>query len=188
MTDNLPAPAPEPTGEVILYQSEDGSARIEVRLDGDTVWLPQKAMADLFQVTVPTVNEHLANLYDEGELARESTIRKFRIVQIEGQRQVSRQVDHYNLDAVIAVGYRIRSHRGTQFRIWATERLREYLVKGFSMDDARLKRAGGGTYFEELLARIRDIRSSERDSTSTARHRRPCPIRLTSTSSRRSAN
>ena len=162
MTDNLPAPAPEPTGEVILYQSEDGSARIEVRLEGDTVWLPQKAMADLFQVTVPTVNEHLANLYDEGELARESTIRKFRIVQIEGQRQVSRQVDHYNLDAVIAVGYRIRSHRGTQFRIWATERLREYLIKGFTMDDARLKRAGGGTYFEELLARIRDIRSSER--------------------------
>jgi hypothetical protein len=119
-------------------------------------------MAELFQVTIPTVNDHLANLYDEGELARESTVRKFRIVQIEGQRQVSRQVDHYNLNAIIAVGYRIRSHRGTQFRIWATERLREYLVKGFTMDDARLKRAGGGTYFEELLARIRDIRSSER--------------------------
>jgi hypothetical protein len=162
MADNPPAPAPEPTGEVILYQPEDGSPRIEVRLEGDTVWLPQKAMADLFQVTVPTVNEHLANIYDEGELAREPTIRKFRIVQTEGQRQVSRQVDHYNLDAVIAVGYRIRSHRGTQFRIWATERLREYLIKGFTMDDARLKRAGGGNYFEELLARIRDIRSSER--------------------------
>ena len=162
MTDNLPAPAQEPTGEVILYQADDGSARIEVRLEGDTVWLPQRAMAELFQTTVANISQHLKAIYDEGELSPEATIKRHLIVQIEGQRQVSRQVDHYNLDAIIAVGYRIRSHRGTQFRIWATERLREYLVKGFTMDDARLKRAGGGSYFEELLARIRDIRSSER--------------------------
>ena len=162
MTENLPVPAPEPSGQVILYQSKDGTTRIEVRLEGDTVWLPQRLIAELFQVSVPTVNEHLKGIYDDRELDLLATIRDFRIVQTEGTRQVSRQVNHYNLEAIIAVGYRVRSTRGTQFRVWATERLREYLIKGFVVDDERLKRAGGGNYFEELLARIRDIRSSER--------------------------
>ena len=157
----LPAEQP-PEGEFLLYQTEDGQTRIECRFSGETIWLSQSLMANLFQVTVPTINEHLKNLYHEGELQPEPTIRKFRIVRQEGNREVARQIDHYNLDAILAVGYRVRSHRGTQFRIWATERLREYLVKGFAMDDARLKAAGGGQYFEELLARIRDIRSSER--------------------------
>jgi hypothetical protein len=162
MTENLPVPAPEPSGQVVLYQSRDGTTRIEVRLEGDTVWLPQRAIAELFQTTVPNVNQHLKAIYDEGELSPEATIKRYLIVQTEGQREVTRHVDHYNLEAIIAVGYRVRSPRGTQFRIWATERLREYLIKGFAMDDERLKRAGGGDYFEELLARIRDIRSSER--------------------------
>jgi len=162
MTNNLPTPAPEPMGEVILYQSEDGSTRIEVQLKGDTVWLSQRGMADLFQTSVPNINQHLKTIYEDGELRPEATIKRYLIVQTEGSRQVSRTVDHYNLDAILAVGHRVRSHRGTQFRLWVTERLREYLVKGFAMDDARLKRAGGGSYFEELLARIRDIHSSER--------------------------
>lgn len=160
MTENLPAPGNP--GEFLLFQTEDGRTRIEVRLEDQTLWLPQRMISDLFQVSVPTVNEHLKGVYDDGELDPAPTIRKFRIVQTEGSRSVSRIVDHYNLDAILAVGYRVRSLRGTQFRIWATERLREYLVKGFAMDDDRLKRAGGGNYFDELLARIRDIRSSER--------------------------
>jgi hypothetical protein len=162
MTENLPARAADDSGEFILYQTEDGQTRIEVRLLHETIWLPQRLIADLFQVSVKTANEHLINIYNERELDPAATIRKFRIVQTEGNREVSRTVDHYNLDAILAVGYRVRSHRGTQFRIWATERLREYLIKGFAMDDVRLKRAGAGNYFEELLARIRDIRSSER--------------------------
>lgn len=160
MTENLPAP--DDSGEFILYQTEDGQTRIDVRLSHETLWLPQRLIADLFQVSIPTVNEHLKSIYEDRELDPSATIRNFRIVQTEGTREVTRNVDHYNLDAILAVGYRVRSHRGTQFRIWATERLREYLIKGFAMDDERLKRAGGGNYFEELLARIRDIRSSER--------------------------
>jgi hypothetical protein len=113
-------------------------------------------------VSVPTVNEHLKDIYQDGEVDPSATIRKFRIVQTEGSREVARTVDRYSLPPILAVGYRVRSQRGTQFRIWATERLREYLVKGFAMDDHRLKRAGGGNYFDEWLARIRDIRSSER--------------------------
>ncbi len=159
--DNLPAEQP-PEGEFLLYQTEDGQTRIECRLQEESIWLTQKHLADLFQVSVKTINEHLVNIFSEGEQSREATLRKFRIVQSEGSRQVTREVSHYNLDAILAVGYRVRSQRGSQFRIWATERLREYLVKGFAMDDARLKQAGGGQYFEELLARIRDIRSSER--------------------------
>ena len=162
MTENLPIPAPGDSGEFILYQTEDGQTRIDVRMVDETVWLSQKAMADLFQTTKQNVSQHLQAIYEEGELRPEATVKKYLTVQTEGNRQVSRTVDHYNLDAILAVGYRVRSHRGTQFRIWATERLREYLIKGFAMDDARLKRAGGGNYFEELLARIRDIRSSER--------------------------
>ena len=160
MTDNLPAP--EPLGQLILYHPEDGSARIEVRLEGDTVWLPQRALADLFQTTKQNVSLHIQHIFEEGELNPEATVKQYLTVQTEGNRRIRRPVDHYNLDVIIAVGYRVKSHRGTQFRIWATERLREYLVKGFTLDDERLKRAGGGNYFEELLARIRDIRSSER--------------------------
>lgn len=162
MTENLPVPAPDDSGEFILYQTEDGQTRIDVRMADETVWLSQKAIADLFQTTKQNVSQHLQAIYEEGELRPEATVKKYLTVQTEGNREVSRAVDHYNLDAILAVGYRVRSHRGTQFRIWATERLREYLIKGFAMDDARLKRAGGGNYFEELLARIRDIRSSER--------------------------
>lgn len=161
MTNEMIPPSDQPpTGQVLIYQ--DGATNLQVRLDGQTVWLSQRLIAELFQISVPTVNEHLAGIYAERELEIAATIRKFRIVQTEGSRAVARNVDHYNLDAILAIGYRVRSHRGTQFRIWATERLREYLIKGFAMDDARFKRAGGGNYFEELLARIRDIRSSER--------------------------
>jgi len=145
-----------------MYQ--DGSLRVQVRIDGRTVWLTQRLMADLYQVSVKTINEHLVNIYAEKELDPEATIRKFRILQTEGSRQVSRMVEHYNLDAILAVGYRVRSARGTAFRQWATARLSELLVKGFTIDDERLKqgRTLGDDYFEELLERIRDIRASER--------------------------
>ncbi len=146
MSDNLPAPAPEDSGEFLLYQTEDGQTRIEVRMAEDTIWLSQKAMADLFQTTKQNVSLHLQNIYEEGELRPEATVKQYLTVQTEGTRRVSRVVDHYSLDAILAVGYRVRSHRGTQFRIWATERLREYLVKGFAMDDKRLKQAGGGNF------------------------------------------
>ena len=151
-----------PRSEVLLYRGEDARTRIEVRLAGEHVWLAQRQIAELYQVSVPTVNEHLANAYAEGELEPERTIRKFRMVQAEGSREVRRLVDHYSLAAILAVGYRVRSPRGVQFRQWATQRLSEYLVKGFAMDDERLKRGPDDGYFEELLARIRDIRSSER--------------------------
>ena len=152
----------QPGGEILLYQTEDGQTRLETRMTGETVWLTQKQMAELFQKDVRTISEHIRNVYEESELAPEPTLRNFRIVQSEGKRQVERDVAHYNLDVVISVGYRVKSHRGVQFRIWATQRLREYLVKGFALDDERLKPAGGGNYFDELLARIRDIRSSEK--------------------------
>jgi hypothetical protein len=154
-----------PQSSIILYQTEDGRTRIECRFENETIWLTQALIADLFQKDVRTINEHLANIFDEGELAREATIRKFRIVRIEGAREVARDIEHYNLPAILAVGYRVRSHRGTQFRQWATARLSEYLVKGFTMDDARLKNppgVGHTDYFDELLERIRDIRASER--------------------------
>ena len=136
----MPDPGGPPTGsEFVFFQGEDGRSRIQVRLDGGTVWLTQRLLADLYQVSVPTINEHLQNIFDEQEVVPEATIRKFRIVQTEGSREVSRLVDHYNLDAILAVGYRVRSLRGTQFRRWATERLTEYLTKGFVLDDERLK-------------------------------------------------
>lgn len=147
---------------LILYQTEDGQTQVEVRLIDETVWLTQAQMAELFDKDKRTISEHIQNIFNEDELSSESTIRNFRIVQKEGVRQVSRQVDHYNLDVIISVGYRVKSHRGTQFRIWATKRLKEFLIKGFVLDDERLKSLGGGNYFEELLARIRDIRSSEK--------------------------
>lgn len=155
----------EPTSsEIIFYQGEDGRSRIQVRLDGGTVWLTQRLLAELFQKDVRTINEHIQNIIEEGELDPEATIRKFRIVQTEGKREVTRLVDHYNLDLILAVGYRVRSHRGTQFRRWATELLSEYLVKGFVLDDERLKegRTLGADYFDELLERIREIRASEK--------------------------
>ncbi|MBF0356101.1 MAG: virulence RhuM family protein [Alphaproteobacteria bacterium] len=155
-----------PIGELILYETEDGRTRVECRFADETLWLSQALIAELFGVSVPTVNEHLKSAYEAYELSPEATIRKFRIVRQEGGRQVTRNIDHYNLEAILAVGYRVRSSRGTQFRRWATERLREYLVKGFTMDDVRLKNppiAGSGIpdYFDELLERIRDIRASE---------------------------
>ena len=159
MSQSLPA---KPNSEILLYQTEDGQTRVEVRLQDETVWLSQKLMAELFQKDVRTISEHIKNILAEGEQSPEATIRKFRIVQIEGKREVGRPVDFYNLEMILAVGYRVRSYRGTQFRRWATERLREYVVKGFALDDERLKQAGGGNYFDELLARIRDIRSSEK--------------------------
>ncbi|KXK51713.1 MAG: virulence RhuM family protein [Chlorobi bacterium] len=151
----------QPGGEIILYQHGDSPA-IAVRLDGDTVWLTQQQLSDLFQTSRTNVVEHIANIYAEGELSQEATCRESRQVRTEGNRTVTRTILFYNLDLIISLGYRVRSHTATAFRIWATERLREYLVKGFTMDDARLKNLGGGSYWKELLERIRDIRSSEK--------------------------
>jgi hypothetical protein len=156
MTQNENPPEP---AEILLYQTEDGQTRLEVHLQEETVWLTQKRMADLFQKNVRTINEHIQNIFAEGELVAESVIRNFRITADDGKTY---DTQHYNLDVIISVGYRVKSHRGTQFRIWATHRLREYIIKGFTMDDDRLKRNGSGNYFDELLARIRDIRSSEK--------------------------
>ena len=152
----------ESGGEFLLYQTEDGRSRIEVRMHGETVWLTINQMAELFQVNKSGISRHLKNIYESGELELAATVAKFATVQTEGFRSVHRDLEHYNLDAIISVGYRVNSIRGTQFRIWATQRLREYIIKGFALDDERLKEAGGGNYFDELLARIRDIRSSEK--------------------------
>lgn len=152
---------PHEESELVLYLTDDGITRLHVRLVEGTVWLTQRQFADLYQVSVPTVSEHLHNIFEEGELAPEATIRKFRTVRTEGNRSISRTVDHYSLPVVLAVGYRVRSPRGTQFRKWATARLEEYVVKGFLVDDDRLKQPAGADYFDELLARIREIRASE---------------------------
>ena len=159
MAENLPAPS-----DLILYRTEDGKTRIEVRLADETVWMTQAAMADLYQTTPQNITLHLKSIYEEGELVEAATCKEYLQVQQEGSRQVSRNRKFYNLQAIIAVGYRVRSSRGTQFRAWATERLNEYLVKGFTMDDDRLKAVTniGSDYFDEMLARIRDIRSSEK--------------------------
>jgi hypothetical protein len=143
----------------LFYQTEDGQTRLQVRLENETVWLTQKAMAELFQKDVRTVNEHIQNIFAEKELQPDSVIRDYRITADDGKTYLTK---HYNLDVIISLGYRVKSHRGTQFRIWATQRLREFIVKGFTLDDERLKR-GGGSYFDELLARIREIRASERN-------------------------
>lgn len=148
--------------DFLLYQTEDGNTRIEVRLRDETVWLSLNQMSELFQVNKSGISRHLKNVYETGELRSEGTVAKFATVQQEGPRRVQRDVEYYNLDAIISVGYRVNSIRGTQFRIWATQRLREYIIKGFAMDDERLKQTGGGNYFDELLARIRDIRSAEK--------------------------
>jgi len=151
------------TSQLLIYQTEDGQTRLEVRLEDETVWLSQKLMAELFQKDVRTINEHIQNIFDENELTAEATIRKFRIVQLEGKREVSREVDFYNLDMIISVGYRVKSHTATRFRQWATARLKEYLIKGFVLDDERLKNPDlPFDYFDELLRRIQDIRTSEK--------------------------
>jgi hypothetical protein len=143
--------------EIIIYQAEDGQTKIQTRLEDETVWLTQDQMAELFQKAKSTINEHIKNIYAEGELEEATTLKKF------GNSEFQRKApNYYSLDVIISVGYRVKSHRGTQFRIWATQRLKEYLVKGFTMNDELLKEAGGGNYFDELLARIRDIRSSEK--------------------------
>ena len=147
------------SGEFLLYTTEGGATKLEVRLVGETVWLSQRQMSDLFQKDVRTISEHIRNVFSERELVEDPVIRKFRITAADGK---SYEVVHYNLDVIISVGYRVKSHRGVQFRIWATQRLRDYLIKGFVLNDERFKRAGGGIYFDELLARIRDIRSSEK--------------------------
>ena len=150
------------TAEFLIFTGQAGEQSIETRYEDETIWLSQKLMAALFDVGINTINYHLKEIFESGEIQPDSTIRKIRIVQTEGSRQVTRSVDHYNLDMIIAIGYRVRSPRGVQFRQWATERLREYLVKGFTLDDERLKGTSGLVdHFDELLARIRDIRASE---------------------------
>ena len=148
--------------QIVLYTTPDGDIKIDTILRNETIWLPQIAMAELFDVNVPAISKHLTNIYEEGELSREATISKMETVQNEGGRQVTRNKDFYNLDAIIAVGYRVNSKRATQFRIWATSILKEYIIKGFAMDDDRLKKADTWDYFDEWLARIRDIRASEK--------------------------
>jgi hypothetical protein len=153
----------EPSSEIVLYQTEDGRSRIEVRLDNETVWLTQQLMAELFQTTVPNISMHIRNIFRDGELTPEATVKDFLIVRREGSRDVQRRLEFYNLDLIISVGYRVKSAVATRFRQWATERLREYIVKGFTLDDERLKgRARLADYFDELLARIREIRASEK--------------------------
>lgn len=145
--------------EIIFYQSEDGQTKVEVRMEGETVWLTLNQLAELFQRDKSVISRHIKNVFEEGELYPNSVVANFATTAADGKTY---QVDYYNLDMIISVGYRVNSHRGTQFRIWATQRLREYIIKGFTLDDERLKRAGAMNYFDELLSRIRDIRSSER--------------------------
>lgn len=149
-------------GEIIIYQTEDGLTKINVNLQNETVWLSLDQMAELFQRDKSTISRHIKNIFIEGELVRESTVANFATVQNEGDRQVERNIEYYNLDVIISVGYRVKSLRGTQFRIWANSVLKEYIIKGFAMDDERLKGNSGGNYWKELLDRIRDIRSSEK--------------------------
>ena len=153
---------PENQGEIVIYQAEDGFTKVECRFVDETVWLTQQQMAELFHTSRSNIVEHIGHIYEEGELDEASTCRKFRQVRTEGNRQVSREIPHYNLDMIISLGYRVKSIIATNFRKWATERLKEYMIKGFTMDDERLKNLGGGNYWKELLDRIRDIRSSEK--------------------------
>ncbi|MEA1961778.1 MAG: virulence RhuM family protein [Bacillota bacterium] len=148
--------------EFLLYQTEDGATKISVTMENETVWLSLNDMAELFQRDKSVISRHIKNIYAEGELQEKRTVAYFATVQNEGGRIVERNVTYYNLDVIISVGYRVKSHRGTQFRIWALQILKEYIVKGFAMNDDLLKRSGGGNYFKELLERIRDIRSSEK--------------------------
>lgn len=149
----------EQNKNIIIYQSDDGKAHLQVRMENQTLWLSQKEMAELFDVGVPAISKHLKNIFDEGELVEKSVVSKMEITAADGKNYLT---TFYNLDAIISVGYRVNSSRATQFRIWATNVLKEYIVKGFAMDDDRLKNLGGGSYWKELLDRIRDIRSSEK--------------------------
>jgi hypothetical protein len=153
---------PEGTGQLVLYRTQDGRTRIDVRLIQESVWLTLNQIADLFQRDKSVISKHVKNIFESGEHDPARTVAKFATVQAEGGRSVSREIEFYRLEVILAVGYRVKSARGTQFRQWATAQLEQYLVKGFAMDDERLKQAAGGEYFDELLARIRDIRSSER--------------------------
>jgi len=148
--------------EIILYKTEDGTVKIDTIFQNETIWLSQNSMAELFGVNVPAISKHLKNIFEEGELQKEATLSKMETVQNEGGRQITRNKDFYNLDAIIAVGYRVNSKRATQFRIWATAILKEYIIKGFAMDDERLKKSERWDYFDEWLERIRDIRASEK--------------------------
>lgn len=157
----------ENSSEILIYQSEDGNIRLETRLENETLWMTQSQMAELFQTTVANINIHIKNILDEGELFEEATIKDFLIVRLEGQREVQRNIAHYNLDMVISVGYRVKSVIATRFRIWATQKLKEFIIKGFVMDDERLRNPPVGKsvvpdYFAEMLERVRDIRASER--------------------------
>lgn len=147
---------------IVIYQSEDGKVHLDVVYNEETMWLTQQQMSDLYQTSRTNVVEHIKHIYEDGELTEEATCRKFRQVRLEGNRSVEREIPHYNLDMIISLGYRVRSVTATRFRQWATERLKEYIIKGFTMDDERLKQLGGGNYWKELLDRIRDIRSSEK--------------------------
>ncbi len=152
------------SSNIIIYQTTDGQTKLQVKLEEETVWLSQIQICQLFGKAKATISEHIKNVFEEGELDKNSTVRNFRTVQNEGDRNVNRQIDFYNLDVIISVGYRVKSPQGTQFRQWATKRIHEYIVKGFTMDDDRLKQEGAKSrYFEELLQRVRDIRSSERN-------------------------
>ena len=150
------------TSEILIYQNQNGNIKIDVRLEDETVWLTQSQLCELFQKSKATISEHIKNVFDEGELDSGATVRKFRIVQQEGNRQVERELEHYNLDVIISVGYRVKSPQGTQFRIWATQRLKEYIIKGFALNDERFKSGTSMNYFSELQERIREIRLSER--------------------------
>jgi len=150
------------TGEILIYQNTDGNIKIDVRLEEETVWLTQDQMATLFGKGRSTITEHIGNVYEEGELEQNSTGRKFRLVRKEGTREVEREIEYYNLDVIISVGYRVKSQQGTQFRIWATQRLKEYIIKGFALNDDRFKSGSSMNYFNELQERIREIRISER--------------------------
>jgi hypothetical protein len=165
--ENFPYNESSAKGEVLVYQAENGQVKLDVRLENETVWLTQQMMADLFQTTIPNISMHVRNIFEEGELLPEATVKNFLTVRQEGSREVRRELEYYNLDMIISVGYRIKSHIATRFRIWATQRLKEYIVKGFAMDDERLKNppvkgSEVPDYFDEMLERIRDIRASER--------------------------
>ena len=147
---------------IVIYQSEDGKVHLDVKYNEETMWLTQQQLCELYQTSKSNVSEHIKHIFEDNELTKDSTVRKFRTVQIEGSRSVERDVEHYNLDMILSLGYRVRSVTATRFRQWATERLKEYIIKGFTMDDERLKQLGGGNYWKELLDRIRDIRSSEK--------------------------
>lgn len=148
--------------DILIYQNQDGNIKIDVRLEEETVWLTQAQLCELFQKSKATVSEHIRNIFEEGELDPSATVRKFRTVKLEGNREVARELEYYNLDVIISVGYRVKSVQGTQFRIWATQRLKEYIIKGFALNDDRFKSGGSMNYFNELQERIREIRLSEK--------------------------